>query len=66
MICPKCNSYNVYVHETKMYDTYIRRRRKCKDCGYIFKTYELIADRRFKTIKGLIKMEMENGQGRRM
>ena len=52
MKCPKCQSRNLYVTDSR--DTVrkneIRRRRKCAECGYRFTTHEqlqtdLVAER---------------------
>lgn len=45
--CPKCNSINQYVRYTGKEDDSIKRKRKCFDCGFIFKTREtIICDRK--------------------
>lgn len=45
MNCPRCNGQNIGVTDTVPYDVkYIFRRRKCKDCGDIFRTAEFVID----------------------
>ena len=42
MKCPKCNSENVIVYNSRTYaDNHVWRRRKCLDCEYRFSTKEL-------------------------
>ena len=46
MTCPKCRSYNLRVLDNRNYvNDEIRRRRECTDCGHIFATIEIHADR---------------------
>lgn len=42
MRCPKCNSDDISVLETRSDDTTIRRRRGCQNCNHRFSTYERI------------------------
>ena len=42
-ICSKCGSINLYVCDSRKDCGRIRRRKKCKDCGYRFTTYEIPA-----------------------
>lgn len=45
MICPKCKSSNIGVTDTMpLGDAEIFRRRKCRDCGYGFRTMEMLDD----------------------
>lgn len=43
MICPVCKSCNVFVIETRgrKTDNIVYRRRRCRDCEYTFRTYEM-------------------------
>lgn len=41
MECPKCGSKNNTVLETRIRKGTVMRRRKCDDCGEVFKTYEV-------------------------
>ena len=42
MRCPKCNSVRLSVIDSRSApDNEIRRRRKCRNCGYRFSTYEM-------------------------
>ena len=43
MKCPKCNG-TVLVLDTKHIDNATHRKKKCKDCGHVFFTFERIAD----------------------
>lgn len=45
MKCPCCSSLNVKVIHTDNYRDYIRRKRKCFDCGRRFKTIETYTDK---------------------
>lgn len=45
MNCPKCNSYNQTVVDSRSDEMTVKRRRKCFDCGYRFSTLEIAADR---------------------
>lgn len=38
MICPSCKSTNNIILDSKLKISYIRRRRKCQDCGTRWKT----------------------------
>lgn len=40
MICPKCKRDNTKVTRTLQLEDYIRRYRKCIDCGHTFTTVE--------------------------
>lgn len=42
MKCPKCQSENFKVLDTRASDDAVRRRRECESCGYRFTTYERI------------------------
>ncbi|HEY0221544.1 transcriptional regulator NrdR [Lactovum miscens] len=42
MKCPKCQSENFKVLDTRASDDSVRRRRECLSCGYRFTTYERI------------------------
>ena len=45
MRCPKCDSDGIYVKDTmRAPDRKIYRRRKCAECGTIFRTVEVIDD----------------------
>lgn len=46
MKCPKCNSLNTYVKDSRPKDdeTMISRRHECRDCGYRFTTYQIYKD----------------------
>ena len=41
MICPKCKSKNVYIHDSRQIEDLTRRRRWCAECGYRFTTFEI-------------------------
>lgn len=42
MVCPKCNTDDLVVKDTRTTsDNHIRRRRVCRQCGYRFTTYEI-------------------------
>jgi len=40
MICSKCKATETRVIETRKYETTIMRIRKCKECGYVWTTWE--------------------------
>ncbi|MDR0199645.1 MAG: transcriptional regulator NrdR [Streptococcaceae bacterium] len=42
MKCPKCQSENFKVLDTRASDDAVRRRRECEGCGFRFTTYERI------------------------
>lgn len=42
MNCPKCKSKKTHVVDTQDYGTYIRRRRKCLECGCRFTARERV------------------------
>ncbi|MDR0300241.1 MAG: transcriptional regulator NrdR [Streptococcaceae bacterium] len=42
MKCPKCQSENFKVLDTRASDDSVRRRRECLSCGFRFTTYERI------------------------
>ena len=42
MKCPKCQSENFKVLDTRASDEAVRRRRECVSCGFRFTTYERI------------------------
>lgn len=42
LLCPSCKSARLYVKDTRSSSGYVRRRRKCEDCGHIATTYEVI------------------------
>lgn len=43
MICPKCGSKNLRVTDSiPDKDDYVFRRRKCQDCGKLFRTAESV------------------------
>lgn len=44
MLCPKCQSSQTKVIDSRSVDddTSIRRRRECLNCGYRFNTYERV------------------------
>lgn len=45
MVCPNCKSYNVKVAVSfPAGDDLVCRRRKCTDCGYCFRTIEMLVD----------------------
>lgn len=45
MRCPKCNGNDVCVTDSMTSDdNKVRRRRKCSNCGFIFRTIEVIVD----------------------
>lgn len=44
MQCPICKQSNHAVKRTEAYDTVIIRKRKCKECGYMFPTFERIEE----------------------
>jgi transcriptional regulator NrdR family protein len=41
MNCPKCDSTNVYVVDSRPLVEFVSRRRHCKDCGHRFNTVEI-------------------------
>lgn len=45
MICPKCKSTKSKIIDSRptARDLTIRRRHKCKQCGFRFTTYEMLA-----------------------
>lgn len=43
MMCPKCNGRSIVV-DVKHIDNETHRRKRCKYCGHIFYTLEIIAD----------------------
>ncbi len=43
MTCPVCGG-GIKIHHTHDYDDHIERRRKCVECGYLFKTIEIDSD----------------------
>lgn len=45
MTCPKCDSCNTRVINSREGDSHIYRRRKCLDCGHRFTTYEYEAEK---------------------
>ena len=46
MTCPECGSNNVYVNDTLPgEDNHIYRRRKCRNCGYGFRSMETIIEK---------------------
>lgn len=42
MQCPECKTNSTHVIRTESYDTVIIRRRRCKNCGCKFPTYETL------------------------
>lgn len=46
MQCPLCNSGNISVYRTIKFETSVFRERKCKVCGCLFETDELIIGHR--------------------
>lgn len=48
MLCPVCGSDEIYVRETQPEKKMIRRRRRCENCQYTFKTIERIRVRKGK------------------
>ncbi len=64
MKCTKCGSHNVTVVSTRSthLDTDLRRRRKCKDCGFKFTTYEITDKSNIKVIKNDKRIEPFNRQ----
>ena len=64
MKCTKCGSYNIAVISTRPthLDTDLRRRRKCKDCGFKFTTYEITDKSNIKVIKSDKRVEQFNKQ----
>ena len=44
MKCPACNGEKLWVKDSRARGHYIRRRRRCGDCGLSFRTYEVIAE----------------------
>lgn len=43
-LCPKCGSVNVYVTDSRRRENIIERKRKCWECEYVFKSYEIEED----------------------
>lgn len=41
MTCPRCDSYQVKVTDSRPADNMVRRRRKCMDCNFRFMTIEI-------------------------
>lgn len=57
MKCEKCGSGSSTL-DTRVFDGYSRRKRKCKNCGFIFRTREVLEVKKPKTvIKKVIKEE---------
>lgn len=44
MMCPSCGSESLKVIDSRKTTDSIRRRRRCKDCGERFTTYETISE----------------------
>lgn len=44
MKCPKCQLSDDKVLDSRPYDTYIRRRRQCKQCNHLWTTNEIHVD----------------------
>ena len=42
MKCPKCGAIESQVKDSRPYQDWIRRRRKCLTCAHLFTTYERI------------------------
>ena len=42
MLCPRCDSKNVEVVDSRHYKDTTRRRRECKDCKVRFNTMEVL------------------------
>lgn len=45
MICKKCGSSNIKVIDSRSTFSNVVRKRKCLDCGFIFRTKEIMIDR---------------------
>ena len=41
-LCPRCGNGNVYVKDSRNNYIGLWRKRSCVDCGYSFKTYEVL------------------------
>lgn len=41
-ICPICGNDNIKIIDTRNNDKGLYRRRKCNDCGHVYKTYEVL------------------------
>lgn len=59
-VCPECESISTYVYDSRIFDTYIYRRRKCADCGCKFSGYEICAAD-FKKVKELMAKVVDGG-----
>lgn len=42
LLCPQCGKARLYVKDTRSTSGYVRRRRRCEDCGHSATTYEVI------------------------
>lgn len=51
MRCPKCNSKDTTVNDSRESGTMTRRRRECMACNHVFTTYELSKEEYDKKIK---------------
>lgn len=51
MLCPKCNSSQVFVIDSRPYGKITRRRKECQDCKMRFNTLE-ITEKEYKDLKG--------------
>ena len=49
MTCPKCKCEKIYTYDSRPGLDLVMRRKKCRDCGYRFKTME-ISEERYKEI----------------
>ena len=50
MLCPRCDSKNVEIVDSRHYKNTTRRRRECKDCKVRFNTLE-VEENEYKYLK---------------
>ena len=50
MLCPRCDSKNVEIVDSRQYKNTTRRRRECKDCKVRFNTLE-VEENEYKYLK---------------
>lgn len=55
MNCPKCNSNQVYVTDSRRKEGTVHRRRECQDCGHRYTTVEVDVGE-YKSLKEKAKM----------
>lgn len=55
MKCPECNADRPYVPETRRLNKAVRRVRRCRSCGHIWETIEVILTDR-------VRNQLQSGQ----